>query len=235
MEGPKEPFEKLRSLLERKRLYQSLIESGGEMLCKSDNSELFNFFPRELDQDRGLVGLIKAIEDSVVPTSNTKILGNFNAENERFFFQGELAVLSKSEGVLSLATDVFKLQRRRTMRVLIPPSFPIYISILKHNNSNTHMDFKIADLSAGGLRLYSLQEGLQLNVGDTIEGVLHPSTGKTVPMCLIVRHLQSQVMNQKIVIHYGCEVIKTTPWITNRLLGLTLDIQQRIITGGYNV
>ena len=47
----KAPFEKIRSLVERRKLFEGVIRDGGEILCKADGDLLFNMNPKFIEHD----------------------------------------------------------------------------------------------------------------------------------------------------------------------------------------
>jgi alginate biosynthesis protein Alg44 len=225
----KVPFEKVRSLVERRKILESLIKAKTQVICKGADDSLFYFNPTSIIGDSALIGSSKAITG--LPTKNVEVIGNFTVEPDRYFFRCPV----KIQGDLlqfPLNMVIFRLQRRASLRVKVPHNFPLAINIYQINGNSKVVTTKVIDLSAGGVRFKITDpKDLKLNLEDKLSIAVHPSSGRALELGAVVRHaLQMQVGINK-EIHYGCEFVTSSTVTKNRLLALSLELQQKIIKG----
>ncbi len=230
------PFEKIRSLVERKKLFEALLkEQQPEMLCKGDDDTLFHLRPTALLGDSALEGKMEAIEGH--PKKDVEILGNFSVGTERFFIQTQLKV-SANGASIPLNCDVYRLQRRASLRLSVNPAYDIYLSVTEAAGKPVYTIAQIADVSAGGARIFfsdvdspipaSNSKALNLKVSDRFKGILHFGNKKTLELQCLVKHTQQAVHRGQVVEHYGIEFVDLTTTLRNRLLSLTMDLQKRM-------
>ena len=225
----KEPFEKVRSLVERKKILESLVKAKSQVICKGADDSLFYFNPSSIVGDSAIIGSSKPITG--LPTRSVEVIGNFTVEPDRYFFRCPV----KIQGDLHqfpLNMVIFRLQRRVSMRVRVPSNFPLAINIYQINGNNKIVTTKVVDLSAGGVRFQITDpKDLRLNLEDKLSIAVHPSSGRALELGAVVRHaLQISVGLEK-VFHYGCEFVTSSTVTKNRLLALSLELQQKIIKG----
>lgn len=224
----KESFEKIRSLVERKHLFEYLIDRGGTIFCKGpQENSLFRFRPKSISPDRLVIGSVQAID--LVPSVSTDVIGCFPVGRDRYFLLGKLLVRGRSYQ-LPIALDLYKLQRRQGMRVSVPPHFPIEANLIEVRNRRVATKLNLVDLSNGGMRI-CFDSLMSLRIGDKIKAVLHPTSGTSIEVTGAVKHIQNIVHNGHKLPQYGIVFIETHNAVKNRLFSLTLDIQQRLIKG----
>lgn len=231
------PFEKVRSLVERRKLFESLLQEQSEILCKGEDDSLFHFKPTVLAGDSVMEGWFSAIEKN--PVADTQILGNFTVGSEKYFFHAPLKV-SGDEGSFEVSCDVFKLQRRASLRLQIPASFGMYLAITEFQGKNIYTIAQIADISAGGARIFfsdahstttasGTSKDPGLRAGDQFKCVLRTNSKRNLDLSAIVKHSQKSVYHEEIIEQFGIEFTDLTPLLQNRLLGMTMDLQQRLV------
>lgn len=239
MTQSKEPFEKVRSLVERRKLFQAVVEQKSEIVCKGKSDQLFLFEPIGSDEvihlnlgtSAVVYGHIRNL--SPLPHIPIEVIGHFSLDLDRYFFRGSLIPAGsqfKDLYEIDGTCDVFKLQRRQTFRVPLPATTPIYLSLLKHNGKSIEADFKVADISAGGARVFRPRGDYPLTAGDEVSGVLHAPGGKTIEFKAEVRHLMDQAFQGEVVPHFGIEFVQRTEGFKNRMTALTMDLQHKIVT-----
>lgn len=231
----KTPFEKVRSLVERKKLFESLLNEQSEVLCKGEDESLFHLRPVSIVNDNLLQGWMQAIE--TLPTKDTEVLGNFAIGTERFFFQTMLKV-SGEEASFQTSCDVFRLQRRSSLRLPVNPTYDMYLAVTECKGKSVYSIAQMADVSAGGARIFfsdidsPVQAGnsksLNLQVNDTFRGILHLGSRKSLEVQCQVKHTQQAVHRGVVIEHLGIEFIELTTPVKNRLLALTMDLQKRM-------
>ncbi len=237
MSTEKEPFEKIRSLVERRKLFQSLVDTLGEIHCKGDGDALFTFVPVAPDNKKLILGpevlAFGALKQTHPIAEGQLVLGHFSVEPDRYFLKGTMRSSPKGEGhvfELNAESEIFKLQRRKTFRVQLPSSFPIYFKIKTCDRKSLDLDIKVADLSAGGMRVYSPDYELPFKDGTEVVGTLYPPSSRAVDLVAVVKHIRSAVIDNKLLPQFGVEIVNPSPTLKNRLISLTLDFQHRIVT-----
>lgn len=240
MSQAKEPFEKVRSLVERRKIFQTVVEQKSEIVCKANGDQLFLYEPIDSDEvihlNLGTSAVVYGRVRNLVPTPSKpfEVIGHFSVDLDRYFFRGKfIPAGSEGTGLFELdgTCDVFKLQRRQTFRVPVPADTPIYISAHTHNRKPIQVDFKISDISVGGARVFRPLADYKLEVGDKLTGVVHSTGGKTVEFQAEVRHSMPQAFQGDVVPHFGIEFVEPTVGFKNRMMALTMDLQHKIVTG----
>lgn len=235
----KSPFEKVRSLVERRKLFEALLIEQTEILCKGEDESLFNFKPIALVSDSLLQGYMTAIEKT--PQQDLDALGNFSVGVDRYFFKAPFKIMG-DEAAFHVACDVFQLQRRATMRLHPHQDLGVYLALTEFQNKPIYTIAQIADISSGGARIFFSQvaspipastrmENPGLRQGDRFRCVLHLSDNKTLDLMAEVKHIQQAVHLGAIVDHLGVEFVDFTPVVKNRLMAMTMDLQQKMILG----
>jgi c-di-GMP-binding flagellar brake protein YcgR len=87
----------------------------------------------------------------------TELLGNFEIEQNQFFFGAKFISRSKDdlskEIVLEIPKEIYKLQRRAALRVEISPLAASKVTIEFASRNIAEVKFKLIDISAGGLAI----------------------------------------------------------------------------------
>lgn len=230
----KEPFEKVRSLVERKRLFGELMAKNLEVICKGSDDSLFAFFPQKMLSESLVVGEIKEIEKE--PTAgDLEIVGNFSVDDERYFLKGSLKVTA-FEGILHVNCDIYKLQRRQSNRVLIPEEMKLIFTLKSLDGHIFFINGKFHDISIGGARIYfppaekkkSPKGPPGPKAGMRFEGVIHAPSGKSIEVDGDIKHVLKTPEGEE---HYGLEIKTDKIVVKNRLMSLVMDIQHKIVIG----
>lgn len=233
------PFEKVRSLVERRKLFEGLLREQNTIVCKGADESLFQIKPMSIVGNSHMIGLITAIEKA--PTNDTEVIGNFSVGVDRYFFQTPMQIQG-DEALIQLSADIYLLQRRASLRLGIQPEYGIFLSIIEFQGKPVYSIAQIADLSAGGVKFFFSNvdspvpahmnsKKLDFRVGDRFKGVVHFTNAKKIEITGEVKHIQQAVHRGEIVEHIGVEFVELTGWMKNRLMSLTMDLQRRIVTG----
>lgn len=244
MQASKEPFEKIRSLVERRKLFEELLNRQDEAVFKSDGDALFTFVPTvvvhsqklQFGQQAVALGQVCGL-DGLSAEKTINILGHFSIEPDRYFFKGVLRHVGVNrDGVaiyeLDSETEVFRFQRRKTFRVSLPASYPIFFRTKSIDDQAHVVDVQLTDLSIGGMKVFHATLDLPLQMESTLFGALYPQSGKEVSLTGKVRHIQDQLIEGlgKTCKLFGIEFVEPSQVIKNRLTALTLEIQHKIVT-----
>jgi mannuronan synthase len=223
----KEAFEKIRSNIEKKKLFEFAIREKSIFTLKTEDDTLFNFTPREISKDHvaGSADLLPIL------AGKQKAIGNFGVGQDRFFFHGFIEVQSKDVHV-SFDVEVFKLQRRKTLRIAVPLSYPMYMNITSLAHKKVFLEAKVHDISAGGLRFYLVDQTLPVLPKDLVIGAsIHPPSGKTIEISAVIRHLQTVPIEAMETMQYGTELVSKNPVTTQRMMALSMEVQRKVILG----
>lgn len=237
----KTPFEKIRSLVEKRKYFQELIQRQEAIVCKDDRDHLFSFMPKKIVDESELKGTCVAIDS--LPDKNGNIIGNFGLGEEKFFFHGPMTMQNSSEVTLSIDCDLFKLQRRTHVRLQIEPEVRLHMIITQYKGRSTYIEAQVSDISAGGARIHfpefpvhshpgiATARNPGLRAGEKFMSVVHPPSGKTIEvMCEVKHQLQSAILGDEMD-QFGCEFVELTPLVKNRLLAMSMDLQKKIVAG----
>lgn len=227
----KAPFEKVRSNIEKKRIFERMAASQGKIVLKDAQDRMFDFHCVSLSQE-GAVGVLDP-KHPQTSAQNLEILGQFQIEEDRYFINGKMAILG-DQVVVSMEGEVFKLQRRSNFRIALPPSLPMYANITQIAGKPAALEVRLADMSAGGCRIYFPEGGPNLASGVEIQIVLHPPSGRDFDFKAVIRHTQSVVYKNEIQAQYGIEFLEIPRATHQRLTSLVMDLQHRIIIDSYS-
>lgn len=231
------PFEKVRSLVERKKLFEGLLREQTEILCKGEDDSLFNMKPMVLSGDSALQGFMTPIEK--LPSEDTVILGNFSVGSEKYFFHAPLKI-QEEEASFQISCEVFKLQRRNSVRLQIHPTYEMYLAITEFQGKSVYTMAHLSDVSAGGAKIFFSEAQAQmlnlgtsknpgLRIGDQFKCILRTGSKRNLELVSLVKHVQKSVYQDEIIEQYGIEFIELTPLLQNRLVAMTMDLQQRMV------
>jgi hypothetical protein len=231
----KTPFEKVRSLIERRKIFESLLHEKTEILCKGEDETLFHLHPISIVTDSHLHGWMENVEG--VPQKDCDVIGNFTVGTDRYFFQTSLKI-ENGEASFQLNSDVFRLQRRSTIRLRVNPVYEMYLAIIEFKGGAVYSVAQLADVSAGGARIFfsdldspiqaANSKILKLQLKDRFKAVLHLGSKKSLEVFCEVKHSQQAIYRGSVVEHFGIEFVDLTPSAKNRLLALTMDLQRRM-------
>jgi hypothetical protein len=248
----KQPFEKIRSLVERRKLVEEVIRQGDELLCKGDGDLLFNVVPKFVEQDIAtqkmiLKGVLKPADGDAAAfqslqeesTNKHEIVGNFSVGEQRYFLRGQMIIL-KPWIFIPLECEVYHFQRRSSLRLSLPPEFPFMITILDFNKDNLFNIARVADVSAGGAKIYfsgakstfGVQDNSKdpgLKVGSIFRVIVKPPSGKNIECHCEVKHSKEEVIDGEKRMAFGCSFVQLNPSHVARLTAMTLDLQRKLM------
>lgn len=222
-----QPFEKIRSLVEKREIFAQALQEKSEFICKVSAEGLLIFHPVTVDREK----IVGTAGDLYTEQGTLNAVGNFSAGPDRYFFSGEIGILGNSI-TLNFNVDVFKLERRQTMRVAVSEKDRVSINVTEIDGRACFRQAVILDLSAGGFRFYFPDEktGLSLDKDGRIKGVLHLPSTKTIDFVAVVKHIRTADENGESRRYYGTQFVESTA-VANRIMGLVLEIQRRAVNG----
>lgn len=221
----KNAFEKIRSRVQRLEIYRSSLSQDKPFTIRI-NDDLFYLYPRSLDESN----LVLTANDKM-PLGLFQTMAFFQVDQDRFFLNGNLEV-NLEAALLNIDTDLFKLERRKSLRAILPSSYPIKLLITAIQDKAVFIDGELIDVSVGGFRFYIPSDPMigTLPTNTKIKGTLRSKEGKTLVVEGLIRHcLQSEVSgiptNQ-----FGVEIIQSQS-VTVRMTLLTMAAQRHALLG----
>lgn len=222
----KNAFDKIRSTVERRHLLQKALEEKSAFICKFDEEdELVQFIPVDF-QEGVLLGRAGSTPKMQGKGSG---IGNFSVGQDRYFFSGDVTI--EGAGIaLPERTDIFKLERRKTMRVPVPEDYPFSVRITQIDGRAALRECVTVDVSAGGVRIYFplYRQGEGLAQGGLVKGSLHMPSTKVLDFDGEVKHVQMQPIADGEALHFGIEFGQCREALFQRMTTLTFDIQRKL-------
>jgi hypothetical protein len=144
-----ELFSRVKIPSEKKRIFKELIENKAEIVIKCQDDNLHFLSPRKIAENRWII--CSTVSDTDIQDEFGTI-ANFAIGNERYFFQTPVQVSDVSV-MLDANVELFHLQRRKTMRLILPKELGATCTIINHNHFSVLHECQINDFSKGGIRL----------------------------------------------------------------------------------
>lgn len=216
----KKPFEKIRSLLVKKEIFESSVSGESILTIKFQTDDLFQVQCLEV-RDDNLIGRAQ----EVLPASGVhSVLGFLTIKEDRYFLDGK-AVVKGDLLAIPTKIETYRLERRKTLRVQVPDSYPIKVILNHLNQKLAYSEGLVLDVSGGGFKFRFLNPAgqIELAAGHLLAGTIHVASGKTIPFEGEIRHLGGSE-----VFSFGVEVKDSKIKSSHRLMALSLDLQQRL-------
>ncbi len=212
----KEPFERVFSLIERKKLLAKVAHDKKKIVLKNTNGEVFEFLPAYLDpKSFDITGLVTGFE----PQKKEKVVAMFYVDKDRYFMT---TIVQKQENHWVLFSDpqFFKFNRRSAFRVEIPNDLGVNFFVSTVRNIEINRTVEMVDISATGARILWIGE-TRLAKGTMLRGALQWGKGKVLPV-------EASVIHSPIKGAFGIRFINLNSILQNRLKMLVIEIQQTI-------
>ncbi len=212
----KEPFERVFSLIERKKLLSRVAKEQKKIILKNTESDVFEFHPVVIDlKTNDLMGHIKGGH----PKPVEKVVAMFYVDKDRYFMT---TLLKKMDGHSLLISDpqFFKFNRRSAFRVELSADLEVSFFINAIRNIEMNRTVNVVDVSATGARISWVGE-TRLTKGTILKGALQWGRGKVLPV-------DAMVIHSPIKGTFGLRFINLNTSIQNRLKMLVVEIQQTI-------
>lgn len=227
------PFQKVRSILERKNIWQGdwseLLVKVGEDVLAADalnfNSEGI-WIQLRLEKEQAPWDILRRkIEEE------KNLIGYLSAKSDRYFFSSSsrdfLMSPLQAEIFIKYVSDLYKLERRASPRVLLPTHLRLKSWIEEVQGLKTHLPSEILDISGGGLRVSVLDSRAVGMFSVGMEVIIHVwvNPNKQFPVHGVIRH----VHDTPHATTFGLQALDSKIKSTNRLLAQTLLLQQKVL------
>lgn len=215
---PKAPFERVFSLIERKRLLSRVAKEKPKILLKTAKNDVVEFKVQGAEASGDLLGNIAGgtLRDF------DKITALFYVGNDRYFLTTRI---KKKDDFFVLINDAqfYKFNRRAAFRVQIPASVEVSFFISTIRNIEINRKVSVLEFSSGGARIYWPGER-KLSKGTMVRGSLQWGKGKILPVEASVVHTPGDGI-------FAVRFVNLNTVLTNRLKMLSIEIQQAIHFG----
>ena len=211
---PKAPFERIFSLVERKKILQRVVRDRIPVMLKV-GSGVFTLKPLSLDANFGVQGVCS--EDSLKDFE--KVTALFYVDKDRYFLTTRL---KKKDHIYTLLNDAqfFKLNRRNAFRIHLPPRLGVYFVTTSVRNIEVKRKMTVLEFSSGGAKLYWPNE-TKLAKGTILKGLLQWENGKILSLdCSVVHAPEAGI--------YGVRFVNLSTASQNRLKMLSIEFQRSI-------
>ncbi len=211
----KAPFERVFSLIERKKLLQRAAKEKVRIILKNSSGKISEFKIQSHDSDCNLEGQVigNDLKDY------EKVTALFYVDSERYFLTTRI---KKKTGFFQLLNDpqFFKFNRRAAFRVKVPTSIELSYHVQSIRNIEVNKKISVLEFSSTGARLFWPGDS-KLSKNTIIRGLMQWGKGKTLPVdCSIVHTPEKGV--------YGVRFVNLQTVTQSRLKMLSVEIQQTI-------
>ena len=211
----KAPFERVFSLVDRRRLLQRVIKDKVKVLLKTPNGHVMEFKTKNLDEGFNLNGQI------IGGTLNDyeKITALFYVDKDRYFLRTRI---KKKKEYFQILNDpqLYRLNRRTAFRTQVPASFDLSYYVQTIRNIEINKKMTVLEFSSSGARLF-WRSSTKLSKGTLLKGYLQWGSGKTIPVDCAVIHSPEVGL-------YGIRFVNLSSITLNRLKMLSVEIQHAI-------
>jgi len=212
---PKAPFERVFSLIERRKLLQRVAKDKAKILLKTAGNSVLEFRTFGIENGTDLDGIVVggAIKDF------EKVTALFYVGVDRYFLTTRL----KKKGELFLLLNdaqFYKFNRRNAFRVQVPASLDVSYFISTVRNIEINRRVPIIEFSSSGARIH-WEGDRRLSKGTLMRGSLQWGKGKVLPVEGIVIHSPDKGI-------FALRFTNLSTVTINRLKMLSIEIQQAI-------
>lgn len=208
----KSPFERVYSLIDRKKLFQKVVDSKIKIHLKNKSGEIILMTATRIDSKADIFGHLPANAFR----SGEKVTALFYVGGERYFLNTR--VFNKNtEWILANDPQFFKFNRRNAFRIRVPKSQEISFHVSAIRNIEVHKKCEVLEFSTGGAKIHwnSLKP---LAVNAFLKGVLQWGKGKILPLEATIVHNRGEGI-------YGIRWANLSAVTTNRLKLLSVELQ----------
>lgn len=212
---PKAPFERVFSLIERKKILQRVAREKAKVLLKTSSNQISEFQAEDFEGTANLIGHLTSgsLRDF------EKVTALFYVGTDRYFLTTRI---KKKDDYYVLLNDAqfFKFNRRTAFRVNVPLSLEMSFHVHSIRNIEVNKKVGLIEFSSGGARIYWPGDR-KLSKGALIRGTIQWGSGKVLQVDALVVHSPTNGI-------YGIRFINLSVLTTNRLKLLSIEVQQAI-------
>ncbi len=157
--GIKNPFERIISLLDRRKIFSKLVLQKSPIVLKLTDGSLASFRGLEVSKEgANLDGL--ANEKAFGGSKQRTVVVFFYSGRERYFLRTKVIKLASGLWRIMNSTEFFRLNRRDAYRVSVPESINLYLVVTSVDGVAVKTQLRITDFSATGVKVRWAGRGL---------------------------------------------------------------------------
>lgn len=211
----KYPFERIISLVDRRKLFTELVQLKSAIIIKLSDNQVVSFRGLQVSPEGHLHGL--ANEKALEGASQRTVVVFFYSARDRYFVNTKLVRVTSGGWKILNSTDFYRLNRRESYRTIIPESIQISLQVTSINGSSSRLQARVNDFSAGGLRIRWTSSPMEN--GTLLKGNLIWLKGREIPIEAAVKHRAKDGT-------YGIEFQNLDSLQMNRFRILNIELQQ---------
>lgn len=219
-------FTKISDEKQKNQLYEALLARKGDLICKGQGDDLLKL---QVKRYSGSV-LRCMLDSSSKPPSlvKDKVICSFTLDTEKYFFYSILHQLEESIYELNTGSDLYKLQRRQSYRIRIPPSYKTKVSISVLDSPNAKaMEGTVIDISTGGSKVVMPfdQPAYQLEQNITAQFNIGPR--EPISVQAKIRHVKPEA-KPKPHQQLGLQFEFVSPALETKLFAVTMELHREL-------
>lgn len=210
---------------QRQALLPDLINKKISLLCKSAANEgLYTLNPFNLEDGQFLI--CEKGNEPIPFTGLEKVIVSFDFNDEKYFMYTSVLPLANSLWKMEAKLDVFKLQRRQSFRINIPPT---YKSKAVFKDPRTEKEISVGvltDISSGGCKV--LVEGFSTLTSQQAP-LIEIFIGRRDPITLAceVRHVQ-KITDPRPQESLGIMFKTVSSLVETKLFAITMELHREL-------
>jgi hypothetical protein len=217
MGSTKQPFERILSLIDRKKIFLDIISQKIPVVIKLGDGKLISFRGINLTSEGHMEGLLN--EKGVGPAKQRNVTVFFYLKKDRFFLNTKLLKNNLGWRILN-ATDFYKLNRRESYRIDVPDNLTINFQVTNAGGTPCNVTARVVEFSAGGARIRWPGNPI-IKRGHILKGTWIWMKGKQFSVNALVKHQPVQGI-------FGLEFIEMDAVQMNRMKVLSIELQQMV-------
>jgi hypothetical protein len=214
----KQPFERILSLVDRKKFFLKLVVDRSPVIVKFADGMLLSFRGLQVSKEGHLDGLANA--KAMGSAKQRTVVVFFYSGRDRYFLNTKMVRMPTGIWRIMNSTDFYRLNRRESHRTVIPDSVSISLYVTSIAGHKARVQARVTDFSAMGARV-RWASGQYINKGAIIRGSLIWLKGKEFPIYAAIKHRTKEGS-------VGIEFTNMDSVQANRLKILSIELQQLV-------
>lgn len=182
------PFERVLSLVERKRIFGKTVNSRNKALLKTHDGQVGLFQPMYQFPDGALEGQIYA--DRTFSKKRLPVLILLTVVKDRYFLNSEI-VKTEHGWRLEMSSSFYILNRRNSFRVAVPSDLDLALNTTYASGATIRRAMPLTELGVGGGRI-RVPHDLKLRKGGLIRGLIDWEKTRNLPVEIQLVHSPAQ-------------------------------------------
>ncbi|MES3037550.1 MAG: PilZ domain-containing protein [Bdellovibrionota bacterium] len=215
---------KRMSVLEKKKIYDDFLKSQGIFLIKAETDEVIQAQVKRIEPKVAICSLNTPLKE--IP-KETRVVVNFAVEDERYFIQTEMN-LRGEQIFLDITADLFLLQRRKTVRLEIPPQMKAKMAIISYQGKVVYFEARVLDYSAGGARVSYATADPHFRVNEKMKVIFSFEGRQPFEVEGVVRHTFAKGDIPEVPQIFGIQFETGKGILQSKLAIVFMDLQREI-------